>query len=87
MNSPAVLILDVDEKVNWFLVIVDLERKGYSHSTIAAAVGSAKSTVQGWKQGATPKWDEGERLLALWETVTENGRETVHRVKRYSHRA
>ena len=83
----GILKLDKDEKVNWFLIIIDLERAGYSHSAIAAAIGSAKSTVQGWKGGATPKWDEGEKLLALWETVTKNGRETVHRVKRYSHLA
>lgn len=76
-----------DEKVDWFRVIIDVCRCGYTHSNIAMACGTAKSTVQGWKQGATPRWDEGEKLIALWCRVTDNGRETVHTVSRYSYRA
>lgn len=80
--------IGLDEKIDWFRIIVELCMiHGYTHTSIAAAVGSAKSTVQGWKQGATPKWDEGERLIDLWAQVTGNGRESVHRVKRYSHLA
>lgn len=77
-----------DEKIDWFRIIVDLcTRYGHTHSTIATAVGAPKSTVQGWKQGATPKYEDGERLIDLWAQVTRNGRETVHRVKRHSHLA
>lgn len=79
--------LERDEKIDWFRIVVDLERKGYSHIAIAAAIDVSKSTMQGWKQGATPRWEEGERLIELWVAVTTNGRETVHRVKRYSHLA
>lgn len=80
--------IGLDEKVDWFRVIVELcNAHGYTHSTIAAAVGSPKSTVQGWKQGSTPKFEEGERLIALWCQVTRKGRETVHRVRRNSYRA
>lgn len=78
------MLIDRDEKINWFRVIIDLERSGYSHSSIGIAVGSPKSTVQGWKQGSTPKFEDGERLIELWQTVTENGRESVHKVKRAS---
>ena len=77
-----------DEKIDWFRLIVELCcAHGYTHSTIAAAVGAPKSTVQGWKQGSTPKYEDGERLIELWAQVTKNGRESVHRVKRYSHLA
>lgn len=77
-----------DEKIDWFRIIVELcHSHSYTHSTIAAAVGAPKSTVQGWKQGSTPKYEDGERLIALWAQVTRNGRESVHRVKRYSHLA
>lgn len=81
------LCLTKTEKVDWFRVVVDLERSGYSHADIAAVVGVGKSTVQGWKDGARPKFEEGEMLIGLWATVTKNGRESVHRVERYSHRA
>ncbi len=82
------MALPLDEKIDWFRIIVELcGSYGYTHSTIAAAVGSPKSTVQGWKQGATPKFEEGERLIDLWCQVTANGRETVHRVKRHSYLA
>jgi hypothetical protein len=80
--------IDLDERVDWFRVIVELcHSHGYTHASIAMACGSNKSTVQGWKQGATPRWEEGERLIDLWSQVTRNGRETVHVVRRHSHRA
>lgn len=81
------VVLEKDEKVNWFQVIVDLERSGYSHSAVAAAIGVGKSTVQAWKHGSHPRWEEGQLLIGLWSTVTQNGQDSVHRVKRYSHRA
>ena len=81
------LALATDEKINWFQVIVDLERLGYRHNTIAASVGVGKSTVAGWKQGASPRFEDGEVLIGLWEVVTKNGRESVHKVKRHSYRS
>ena len=60
-----------DEKINWFRVIVDLcNLHGYTHKSIAIAVGSEKNTVRGWKMGATPRYEDGERLIALWVQVT-----------------
>lgn len=77
-----------DLKIDWFRIIIDLcHTHGYTHASIAAAVRSAKSTVQGWKNGATPGYEDGDRLIALWCQVTGNGRETVPRVPRYSHLA
>lgn len=59
------MAIGLDEKIDWFRLIVDLcHHHGYTHSTIAAAVGAPKSTVQGWKQGATPKYEDGERLIS-----------------------
>lgn len=77
-----------DEKIDWFRVIVELcYSHGYTHETIAAAVGLSKSSVQNWKNGASPKFEEGNRLIELWARVTGKGQETVHRVNRYSYRA
>lgn len=74
-------------RVNWFRVIVDLcTLHAYTHSLIAMAVGAPKSTVQGWKQGATPKWEDGERLVCLWSQVTGKGREELPRVSAFDWR-
>lgn len=82
------MAIGLDEKIDWFRVIVDLcASHGYTHSTIATAIGAPKSTVQGWKQGSTPGYEDGERLIDLWTQVTKNGRDSVHRVNRYSYRA
>ena len=81
------MALQIDEKVDWFRLIIDLERVGYSHATLAAAIGAPKSTVHGWKQGANPNWECGERLIDFWIQVTGNGRDSVHVVKRHSYLA
>lgn len=70
--------------VSWWHVIVALERHGYTHGAIAAAIGSCRSTVAGWKNsGASPAHDIGECLIQLWQTVTGNTREDVPRQQGY----
>lgn len=76
-----------DLRVNWFLVIVELCRRGYTHMTVAAAVGVPKSTVQGWKQGAEPRHSDGERMVMLWCQVTGLDRDSLPKVSRYDWRA
>lgn len=57
--------------VDWWRVIVDLERHSYTHGTIAAAVGVGRGTVHGWKVlNAEPRHSDGQRILALWAAVT-----------------
>lgn len=74
------------EKIDWFRVIVDLcHGHGYSHKTIAMSVGAGGSTtVYGWKQGSTPSFEEGNRLIELWAHVTGNSRDSVPRLSRHS---
>jgi len=76
-----------DHRVWWFRIIIDLCNSGYTHQTIAVAVGVSKSSIQNWKTGATPGYDEGSRLIQLWCQVTANGQETVPTISRYSHLA
>lgn len=76
-----------DSKVDWFRVIVDLEREGYGATIVALSIAVPKTTLLGWKQGSRPRFEEGDRLIALWSNVTGNGRETVPMVSRYSYRA
>lgn len=53
-------------RVDWFKVITCVVRNGYSLGSIAARLQVPKSTLIGWKQGAEPRYSEGEVLLAFW---------------------
>lgn len=57
-------------RIDWFRVLSDLGRGGVPVSSAAQAIGVPKSTVLGWKQGAEPKFSDGEKLLALWCWIT-----------------
>jgi hypothetical protein len=72
--------------VDWFRVIIDVCGEGHTHSTIAMACGTAKSTVQGWKQGATPRWEEGDALIDLWCQVVGKSRLDLPRSSPYDFR-
>lgn len=64
--------------VSWWHVIVTMERSGYTHAAMAAAIGSARTTVEGWKnRAAEPGHTDGERMIALWRVVTGKGREDL----------
>lgn len=63
--------------VDWFSVITLLLRSGYSLASVAAHVQVPKSTLIGWKQGAEPRYSEGERLIAFWVQVTGKDRVCV----------
>ena len=66
--------------INWWAVIVDLERGGYTHAAIGAAIGLSRTGVEGWKnRGAEPGHEDGERLIALWRVVTGRPREELPR--------
>ncbi|EXU75347.1 hypothetical protein BG55_11475 [Erwinia mallotivora] len=58
-------------QVDWFRVITDLERAGFTHQRIARHLIAAKSTVMYSKNGSEPRYSDGERLIRLWELVTE----------------
>lgn len=76
--------IPLDEKLDWFRVIVTLERSGYSHLAIAHRIGVARRTIGVWKMGGRPRWEDGQRLLDLWFKVTK-GQETAPTVKRHSY--
>lgn len=80
------MLKNEDLNPDWFRIILDVGRHGHIHSTIAMACGTAKSTVQGWKQGAVPRWNEGERLVCLWCSVSGKGRDELPRISDYDWR-
>lgn len=55
-------------RVDWFRVIVNLERNGYPQREIAFLLGMSKSWVMHLKDspGAEPRFDDGNALLDLW---------------------
>lgn len=54
------------KRIDWFRVITMVLRGGYSIQTAADTINVARTTVIGWKQGAEPRYTEGERLVSLW---------------------
>lgn len=55
-------------RVDWFRVIVNLERCGYTIRDVAEQVGMSKGWVEHLKNspGAEPRYDDGNILLDLW---------------------
>ena len=66
-----------EKRVDWFKVITGLTKAGYSLNTVSAAVGVARTTLIGWKQGAEPRYTEGERLVSFWSQVTGRDRNSL----------
>ncbi len=81
------MLISEDECIDWFRIIIDLERSCYPHVAIGAAVGVSKRTVGGWKDGSKPRFEDGCRLIALWANVTGKGQESAPKVGKYSHHA
>ena len=66
-----------EKRVDWFKVITNLSRAGYSPHTVSDAIGVARTTLIGWKQGAEPRYTEGERLVSFWCQVTGRDRKSL----------
>ncbi len=68
------MLAPVELRVDWFQVITGIMRAGYSIQSAAEAIGVPRSTLIGWKQGAEPRYTEGERLVSFWSQVTGRDR-------------
>lgn len=64
----------VERRVDWFKVITDLSKTGHTPHIVSVAIGVARTTLIGWKQGAEPRYTEGERLVSLWCRVLRKDR-------------
>lgn len=74
-------------RVNWFRIIVNLNRKKLSTRAFAAMLKIPRSTIDGWKQGAEPKHSDGERLISLWCKTLGRVRAEVPMVSVFDFRA
>ena len=68
----ARLELQMQERIDWFRVIVDIEKKGITTTDIGRQLKIPQSTLTGWKlEHHRPKFEEGLRLLNLWCRLTK----------------
>lgn len=60
------------QSIDWFRVIVDLERSGFSHERIALECMRSKGWVNNLKciPGTEPRHRDGVVLLAIWSDAT-----------------
>jgi hypothetical protein len=62
-------------RIDWFRIIVDLERARWSHERVAVECMRSKGWVAALKDGASqPRHDDGEHLVSLWMRATGNPR-------------
>ncbi len=74
LHTPARL---GPKRIDWFRVITDVLRSGYSIQGAADEIGVARTTLIGWKQGAEPRYSEGDQLVLLWCRVAKKGRDML----------
>ena len=68
-------------KADWFRIISDINRKGFSLLDIAEELDVVPSTIIGWKKGSGPRHHTGEALIDLWCRVTEKARHELPKEK------
>ncbi|OWY35287.1 hypothetical protein [Herbaspirillum aquaticum] len=70
--------------IDWFQLLLDIQRRGYTLQTLAAAVDIPRTTLIGWRDlDATPRHPDGERVIALWCQVTGQNRDQIPRIARF----
>lgn len=57
------------QKIDWFMIISDLKKAGVSGREIARRLNVSVSTVVMWKNGASPRYEKGVKLMQMWESV------------------
>ncbi|MCA1179806.1 MULTISPECIES: hypothetical protein [unclassified Pantoea] len=68
-------------KIDWFRVLADINRAGYSLQSIASEIDVVASTLIGWKKGSVPRHHKGEALISMWCRVTKKDRKDLPQEK------
>ena len=58
------------EKIDWFVIISDLQRHKISMSRLAKFFNVSERTIANWKCVNEPKFSTGYRLIELWKNTT-----------------
>jgi hypothetical protein len=67
--------------VDFEAVLDELRRHGFSARAIASHIGVSHVSVLGYREGAVPQFNIGERLVALWCGVTNKTVEQLPRMR------
>lgn len=67
MNERTLGLIPREPPIRWPELISAMQRAGFSLRQIGDGIGVAHSTVQSWQKGATPMYEDGRALLALFE--------------------
>jgi len=66
------------QQVDWFVIIVALERREFNHRRIAETIGNSVGSIGFWKTGTSqPAHNSGEALISLWCSVSGLPRDQV----------
>ena len=71
-----------NDNIDWFQLIIQINRCGIGSSDLAVMVGVPRSTLLGWKQGAEPSYKNGEKVIAAWERITGKNQAEIPRVSK-----
>ena len=58
-------------RIDWFRVLTDLDRRGYTLGIVGATLSIPYSTLYAWRAGGEPRHQEGEAIVGLWARVTQ----------------
>lgn len=64
-------------RVDWFRVLADLQRAGFSLKMLHELTGIPRSTLGGYRTGSEPGHYRGEQLLAFWCAAMKRERHEV----------
>lgn len=74
-------------RVDWFRLLADLRRLGFSQHQVAEHTAISRSTLLGWHlRTSEPSHAAGERLIEFWQTVMDRPREALPMFDGYSDR-
>lgn len=64
-------------RVDWFHILDDLKRRGFSLYALEAHIGIPKSSLIRYKEGSEPSHETGEKLIGFWCQVTGSNRDSI----------
>ena len=70
-------MMDQRYVVNWSAIIDGLRRQGFTFSQLSQCTGIARTTLERYRDGATPKHPDGETLVTFWCSFTHTERDRL----------
>jgi hypothetical protein len=74
-------------RIDWFRLLVNLGKEGYSLRSISHFTGIPKTTLVGYKNGSQPAYHIGVCLLQFWSEATGHDSTEAPTISLYSFKA